>query len=71
MTWEDLNEDNIETVKSLYIDYIQENKDIMFRANMMTFEEFLTTLSQCHRCDNITTDGEYYCQCCHDDLFVV
>ena len=45
MTWEDLNEDNIETVKSLYIDYIQENKDIMFRANMMSFEELLGSSS--------------------------
>lgn len=70
MTWEDLNEDNINEVKSLYIDYIQENKDTMYRANMMSFEEFLETLNKCHRCDNITTDGECYCCCCHDDLFL-
>ena len=70
MTWEDLNEDNIKEVKERYINYIQENKDTKFRANMMTFEEFLETLSKCHRCENIT-DGEYYCECCHDDLFVV
>ena len=70
MTWEDLNEDNIKEAKELYINYIQENKDEMYRAQMMSFEEFLGTLSKCHRCENITTDGEYYCSCCHDDLFM-
>ena len=71
MTWEDLNEYNINEVKRLYIDYIQENKDIMFRANMMSFEEYLKTLSKCQRCDNITIDNQRYCECCHDDLFVI
>ena len=71
MTWEDLNEYNINQAKELYIDYIQENKDITFRANMMTFEEFLKTLSKCQRCENITQDGHTYCECCHDDLFVI
>lgn len=70
MTWEDLNENNIIEIKKLYIDYIQENKDTKFRANMMSFEEFLNTLSKCHRCENIT-DGHYYCNCCYDDLFVI
>lgn len=71
MTWEDLNEDNINEIKTRYIDYIQENKDTKFRANMMSFEEFLNTLSKCQRCDNIVEDGQIYCECCHDDLFVV
>ena len=70
MTWEDLNEDNIKEVKELYINYIQENKDTMYKANMMTFDEYLTTLRKCFRCDNIVQDGERYCVCCHDDLFM-
>lgn len=71
MTWEDLNKDNIDEIKKRYIDYIQENKDTMFRANMMTFEEYLHTLSKCIRCENIIEKGQTYCECCHDDLFVV
>lgn len=70
MTWEDLNEDNIKEIKELYINYIQENKDEMYRAQMMSFEEFLGTLKKCFRCDNIVEDGEMYCMCCHDDLFM-
>ena len=71
MTWEDLNEDNINEIKELYINYIQENKNEMYRANMMTFEEYLKTLSKCHRCDAITIDKQRYCDCCYDDLFVI
>lgn len=71
MTWEDLNEDNINEVKELYINYIQENKDTMYRAQMMSFEEYLKTLNKCQRCDNIIEDGQKYCVCCHDDLFVI
>lgn len=71
MTWEDLNEDNIKEIKERYIDYIQENKDIKFRTNMMSFEEYLKTLSKCQRCENIVEEGQKYCECCHDDLFVI
>lgn len=71
MTWEDLNEDNINQIKKMYIDYIQENKDIKFRADMMTFEEYLETLSKCQKCGTPTIDNQTYCECCYDDLFVI
>ena len=70
MTWEDLNEDNITQAKELYIEYIEENKDTMYRANMMTFEEFISHIHKCQRCDNLIDEDERYCMCCHDDLFM-
>ena len=72
MIWEDLNEDNIKEVKQRYIDYIQDFCKDSYRAQAKTFEEFYTTeLSKCSRCDNIVENGQTYCECCHDDLFVV
>lgn len=72
MTWEDLNEDNIQEIKQMYIQYIQDFCKDSYRAQAKTFEEFYTTeLSKCFRCDNIVEKGQRYCECCHDDLFVI
>ena len=69
MTWEDLNEDNITQAKELYIEYIQENKNTMYRANMESFEEFIGHLHECRRCGSLIDEEENYCECCKDDLF--
>ena len=70
MTWEDLNKDNIEEIKELYIEYLQENKNKEYMANLMTFEEFINKeLKKCERCDKPVYQEEKYCECCYDDLF--
>ena len=72
MSWEELNKDNIEEIKSLYIDYINDNKEDKYVTNLMTFEEFINEeLRKCNRCDNIIFNDNEYCECCHDDLFEV
>ena len=69
MTWEDLNKDNIEEVKQLYIEYLEDNKEENYRANLKTFEEFIETeLRKCNRCDNIIFNDSEYCECCHDEM---
>lgn len=79
MTWEDLNKDNIEEVKELYIEYIQENKNSNYVSNLLTFEQFiLTQLDKCTRCGKIERkenlkgikDYEDLCECCYDDLYI-
>lgn len=72
MTWEELNKDNIEEVKELYIEYIQENKNSNYVSNLLTFEEFINKeLSKCKRCDNIIFNDSEYCECCHDEMFEI
>lgn len=80
MTWEDLTKDNIEEIKELYIEYLQENKNNEYKANLLTFEEFIEKkLTKCTRCDNIlyegegkgTGDYEKLCECCYDDLYTI
>lgn len=72
MTWEDLDRYNIEEVKNLYIDYINDNKESNYVSNLMTFEEFINKeLRKCNRCDNIIFNDNEYCECCHDDLFEI
>ena len=72
MTWEDLDRYNIEEVKNLYIDYIQDFCKDSYRSQAKTFEEFYTTeLRKCNRCENIIFSDSEYCECCHDDLFEI
>ena len=79
MTWEDLNKDNIEEIKELYIEYIQENKNNNYVSNLLIFEQFiLTQLDKCTRCGKIERkenlkgikDYEDLCECCYDDLYM-
>lgn len=41
MEWYELDESNIEEVKELYKEYIEERTEYTYLANMMTFEEFI------------------------------
>jgi len=69
MTWEDLNSENIDEAKELYMIYIQVNKDRMYRANMETFEEYIGHLHKCRRCGTLIYEDENYCDACKDELF--
>jgi len=72
MSWEDLNKDNIEEVKQYYYEYIEDNKENNYVANLMTFEEFIEKeLTKCNRCENIIEKNSEYCECCHDELFEI
>lgn len=78
MLWEDLTKDNIEEVKELYREYIEESKDSSYVSNLLSFEQFmLTQLDKCSRCGKIenkeflirgNNDYEDLCECCNDDL---
>ena len=72
MSWEYLSKDNIEEVKQLYIEYLEENKAYYYTSNLKTFEEFIETeLRKCNRCDNIIYNDKEYCECCHDEMFEI
>lgn len=72
MTWEELNKDNIEEVKELYIEYLEDNLKDNYKSNLKTFEEFIETeLRLCKRCDNIIYNDSEYCECCHDEMFEI
>ena len=72
MSWEDLTKDNIEEVKTMYMEYLEDNREYNYRANLMTFEEFIEKeLTKCERCETPIYKGNEYCECCHDDLFEV
>ena len=43
MTWEDLNEDNIEEIKEMYRKYLEEFCKNSYKSLAKTFEEFYTT----------------------------
>lgn len=77
MNWEDLNKDNIEEIKELYMEYIQDNKRDNYIANLLTFEEFIKELTKCERCEKIITQSEVksngiqiLCDCCYDDMYM-
>ena len=79
MTWEELNKDNIEEIKDLYAEYIQENKKDTYGVLLLTFQDFIEQkLIKCTRCGKIITkeeskskyEYEYLCECCYDDLYV-
>ena len=78
MNWEDLNKDNIEEIKELYIEYIQENKKYNYTANLLTFEQFIKKLVKCDRCGKIIIESEVksngiqlYCDCCYDEMYKI
>lgn len=69
MTWEDLTKDNLETVKNMYIEYLQENKNNKYTANLYTFEEFMNNeLTKCMRCETPIYNENTYCECCEDEV---
>lgn len=77
MNWEDLNRDNIEEIKQLYCDYLEDNEKDNYKSNLLTFEQFLESkVYYCSRCgkyeliDLLKLDGELnlLCECCYDDL---
>ena len=80
MNWEDLNKDNIEEIKQLYCDYLEDNERDNYKSNLLTFEQFLESkVYYCSRCgkyeliDLLKLDGEMnlLCECCYDDLHEV
>lgn len=80
MYWDDLNADNIERAKELYIEYIEQNKHSKYTSQLESFEEYLqNNVTRCSRCSDWFDMGtmkknaynEWVCQCCYDDLYGV
>ena len=71
MEWTELNKDNIEEIKELYYEYLEENKKDNYMANLLTFEEFLKELTKCERCDKIIYNENRLCECCNDEMYEI
>ena len=69
MEWFELNEENIEEVKELYYEYLEENKNESYKANLLTFEKFMNNeLTKCERCDKIIYNENRLCECCNGEM---
>ena len=72
MNWEDLNKDNIEAVKDLYIEYLEDNKKYNYISCLKTFEEFMKLeLKKCDRCGIVILNEKDLCDCCYDEMFKI
>lgn len=72
MYWNELNEENIEETKELYYEYLEENKTNNYRANLLTFEEFINKeLTRCKRCEKVIYNENELCECCKDEMYEV
>ena len=78
MYWDDLNKENIERAKELYVEYIEQNKHSKYRSQLECFDEYLENhVKKCKRCDewfdedtmHIDRDNNLLCECCYDDLY--
>ena len=80
MTWQDINKDNIEELKKLYREYIENNKQLNYTNGLLTFEEFVKSkVYYCTRCGKyevmdlmkIDNNSNFICENCYDELYTV
>lgn len=80
MTWQDINKDNIEELKELYSEYLEENKQFNYTNGLLTFEEFVESkVYYCARCgkyeliENLKIDynSNLLCENCYDELYTI
>ena len=72
MSWEELNQDNIEEVKQHYYEYLEDNKADCYKSNLLTFEEFINQeLRRCERCGTIMINNQDFCFNCYDEMYKI
>lgn len=80
MTWQDINKDNIDELKQLYREYLENNKQLNYTNGLLTFEEFVESkVYYCTRCgkyevmDLMTIDNNnnFICENCYDELYTI
>ena len=80
MTWQDINKDNIEELKKLYREYIENNKEKNYTNGLLTFEEFIESkVYYCTRCGKyelielmeLDKNCNFICEMCKDELYVI
>lgn len=80
MNWQDINKDNIEELKQLYREYIENNKQLNYTNGLLTFEEFIERkVYYCTRCGKyevmdlmkIDSNNNFMCENCYDELYTI